>query len=159
AGSAAAIGFARPGLTVTLFDKARFPRPKACAELLSPGAVAVLDRLSLGGVLGGLDHAAVAGFRLIGPGGASHLLAYPPDGRPRRAAGVRRALLDRALVEAARAAGVDVQEGVAVRGLIRDGERVTGVVARGPRGDREVPAHLVVGADGLGSTVAREVGA
>jgi flavin-dependent dehydrogenase len=59
------------------------------------------------------------------------------------------------LVEAAAEAGAEVRTGAKVTGLVgRDG-RVAGVEA----GGREVRARLVVGADGVNSTVARLVGA
>jgi flavin-dependent dehydrogenase len=72
----------------------------------------------------------------------------------------RRTLLDRTLLELAEEAGAHVRRRTGVVGLTRapDG-RVTGVVARGPSGDAELSAQVVVGADGLQSTVAREVGA
>ena len=35
------------GQDVVLLDRARFPRPKACAEYLSPEATRILDRLGL----------------------------------------------------------------------------------------------------------------
>src|SRR5258708_10962451 len=43
--------------------------------------------------------------------------------------------------------------GMAVRDLIRAGDRVVGVRADGPEGPREFPADLVVGTDGRYSTV------
>jgi flavin-dependent dehydrogenase len=73
----------------------------------------------------------------------------------------RRQLLDRLLVDAARAAGADVRFGVQVRVLLRSASgRVTGVVLEDEAGHVErVEARMVVGADGLRSTVARLAGA
>jgi flavin-dependent dehydrogenase len=70
----------------------------------------------------------------------------------------RRTVLDTILVEAARAAGAELREGVVVQDLTRDGERVTGV--RGTlNGGVTVSeqARLVVGADGMRSRVAHLV--
>ena len=47
AGSAAALVLARSGARVAVVDKATFPRPKTCGELLSPDGVAALARLGL----------------------------------------------------------------------------------------------------------------
>ena len=47
AGSATAALLASAGRDVLLVDRTRFPRPKACAEYLSPGAVAILGRLGV----------------------------------------------------------------------------------------------------------------
>jgi 2-polyprenyl-6-methoxyphenol hydroxylase-like FAD-dependent oxidoreductase len=49
--------------------------------------------------------------------------------------------------------GVDVSWEQEVVDLIRDGGRVAGVLVRGPDGEREVAADLVVGADGARSRV------
>src|SRR6476469_6285083 len=44
AGALAAAILARRGLTVRLFDRARFPRHKLCGDTLNPGALDVLRR-------------------------------------------------------------------------------------------------------------------
>jgi len=67
----------------------------------------------------------------------------------------RRAALDPVLLDAARQAGAAVDLGNAVRGLLHDGARVTGV--RTDHGDFR--SRLVIGADGRNSRVARLVGA
>jgi flavin-dependent dehydrogenase len=71
----------------------------------------------------------------------------------------RRHLLDRVLVEAAAAAGADVLHETPVTGLLRDDHgRVLGVrVPAADHRDVAIRADLTVGADGLGSVVAREV--
>ncbi len=67
----------------------------------------------------------------------------------------RRVTLDAILVEAAVAAGAELRTKTTVTGLVRDGDRVTGVeTTAGP-----LRAPLVVGADGARSTVARLAGA
>ena len=73
----------------------------------------------------------------------------------------RRRLLDRVLIEAAASSGADVLHGVPVVGLLRDPDgRVLGVRMTGADGhDVPVRAGLTIGADGVGSLVAREVGA
>jgi flavin-dependent dehydrogenase len=75
--------------------------------------------------------------------------------------GPRRTVLDALLVSAAEEAGADVAFGVRLLDLVRtSGGRVSGALIEG-RGDRRrlVLADLVIGADGLRSTVARLVGA
>ena len=73
----------------------------------------------------------------------------------------RRTVLDPILVDAAVAAGAEVRFGTAVTDLLRGpGGVVTGVVLRTGRGDpTAIGARLVVGADGIRSTVAGRVGA
>lgn len=71
----------------------------------------------------------------------------------------RRRHLDRVLVEAAVAAGAEFEPGWALEEVLSTDGRATGVRCRTPHGAREVPARLVVGADGMRSRVARSVGA
>jgi len=71
---------------------------------------------------------------------------------------VRRQVLDPLLLEAAQAAGAEVRMGHTVTGLVRDGDRVTGVTFRDSAGHSgQVEAKLVVGADGRRSTVAKHL--
>lgn len=73
----------------------------------------------------------------------------------------RRYVLDSLLVDAARAAGTDVMHGAQIKGLQRsDTGRVTGVVLEDESGNvHRVASRVVVGADGMRSTVARLVNA
>ncbi len=67
----------------------------------------------------------------------------------------RRTVLDPILLSAAAQAGADIEMGVSVHGLLREGERVTGVTTSA--GERR--ARLVIGADGRNSRIARLAGA
>jgi flavin-dependent dehydrogenase len=73
----------------------------------------------------------------------------------------RRTLLDPVLVDAAIAAGADVRYGITVTDVRRDRHgRVAGVEGRDDTGRRvAVNAAIVIGADGLRSTIAERVGA
>ena len=154
AGALAALVLARRGARVRLIDRARFPRPKLCGDSLNPGALAVLARH--------LDVAALAalgqpihGMRLSGPSGASVRGDYP-DGIA--GLSITRARLDAWLVDEACRAGVQMDDGVLVRRVATDGDDATGVILPTARGDRHLPARLVIGADGRGSVVARQFG-
>jgi flavin-dependent dehydrogenase len=157
AGSASACLFADQGRRVLLLDAARFPRPKPCAEYVSPGAVAILDRLgALERIEAAPTHRWLRGMQLQAPDGSRHLIEYQAaDGSARRALSVPRLVMDTALVEATRARDVEVREGFRVRGVWRTPTGVVrGVV--GPAGEH-LAADLVIGADGLHSVVARAV--
>ena len=71
----------------------------------------------------------------------------------------RRTLLDPLLADAAASAGADVAYRVRLKELVRDDNgRVTGVVVEGGGVAREIAATIVIGADGVHSTVAKGVG-
>lgn len=74
-------------------------------------------------------------------------VAVGEDGRPVAIAVARQTLIDHI------AEGVPVEHEEEVLDLLRDGDRVVGVRTRGPGGERDVPADLVVGADGTMSGV------
>jgi geranylgeranyl reductase family protein len=144
AGSATAMLLARRGHDVTLLDKARFPRPKPCAEYLSPAGAALLRDL-------GVDTGGgrwLRGMQLVAPNAARHLVEY---GDGFRALSIERRLLDARLLALARDHGVRVCEGQRVDGVVQEDGEVRGVVAR----SEEMRAACVVAADGVNSTVAR----
>jgi 2-polyprenyl-6-methoxyphenol hydroxylase-like FAD-dependent oxidoreductase len=146
---------------VLLLDRARFPREKPCSESLNPGAVAALRRLGPDVVREVLEArpARLAGFRIHAPSGAAMLGRYAADEGGGQGLALPRRVLDDILVRAAARAGAAVREHAAVEDLARADGAVTGVVARTPRGTREmITARVVVGADGLRSVVARRMG-
>ncbi len=154
AGALAALVLARQGARVRLVDRARFPRPKLCGDSLNPGALDALGRYVDLGALRSLGQP-VHGMRLSGPGGASVCGRYP-DGVT--GLSITRARLDAWLVSEACRAGATFDDGVTVRAVVvRDG-RACGVVATSSGGDRDLPARVVIGADGRGSVVARQFG-
>lgn len=68
---------------------------------------------------------------------------------------VRRSIVDPLVQDAAMNAGAEFRDRTRVVELIKDGERVSGVVTESDRGRETLHAGLVVGADGRNSTVAR----
>jgi menaquinone-9 beta-reductase len=158
AGSASAALFAEQGRRVLLLDAAQFPRPKACAEYISPGGAAILERLGvLSAIEAGGQRRWLRGMYVTAPSGAGHLVEYVDQGGDRRhGLSLSRLVLDTLLLDHARACGAEIREHFRVRGAWHDGGRVRGVI--GPAGER-LSTDLVVGADGLHSVVARSVGA
>jgi geranylgeranyl reductase family protein len=151
-GSAAAITLAHAGRHVLLVDKATFPRDKFCGDGLTSGALSLLEELGLD--LGALPSwREVTDFRIRTPRG--RIVHYPlPRGQGVFAGVARRMELDAALVELARAAGVEVIEGHAVTGAVQSPERVSlEVDGIGP-----VHARHVIGADGMWSPLRRLLG-
>lgn len=153
AGSVTATLLARRGRRVLLLDRAAFPRRKPCGESLNPGAVAALRRTRLLAVVERLPHTRLTGWRLHSPAGTAFDLRFPAGCY---GIAVDRAALDALLLDSARSAGVEVRTGVRVERLVREGGRICGVEGGG---HPAIGAYLVVGADGLRSTVARAIGA
>ena len=163
AGSSIAHALASRGIDVMVVDRARFPRPKPCAEYLSPQASRSLARM------GALDEversgaAALVGIRVYAPNGSviagDFVAKHGYHGFRDRGLSVRREVLDAILLERAGASGARIVEGAKVTELLREPDgRVRGVRLTLDDSSREVRARVVVGADGLGSVVARRLG-
>lgn len=152
AGSATATHLARAGFAVLLLDRARFPRPKPCAEYLSPGAVDALDRLGALRAVLAEGPARLTGMRVVGPDGRGF------TGRFLRGTGlgVRRERLDLHIAAAAKQAGARLMQGVTFEGLA---PAPAGVSVRARSGGRPVSysARIAIGADGLNSRVAHQL--
>ncbi len=152
AGSIAALVLARGGATVALVDKVRFPRDKACGDLVGPRGLRVLADLGVPEPPG-LD---VGDMVVVGPTGRRVLLpCFDGIDYPGRGLAVTRTVFDDALRTAALDAGAVPYEGRTGRPLWVDGELDGFVVgAAGDEADgHELRADVVIGADGATSHV------
>jgi flavin-dependent dehydrogenase len=160
AGAATAMLLGRAGKRVLLVDRARYGADTLSTHALMRGGVMQLHRWGL------LDRIREAGTPAIR---RTHF-HYGDDTVPVRVSdqhGVdalfapRRTLLDPVLVDAAWDAGVDVVYGARVTGLRRAANgSVSGITADvDGTSDAIAEAAIVIGADGMGSTVAKLVGA
>ena len=158
AGSALAFALARSGVSVTVLDRAHFPRSKPCAEYLSPQASRVLASMGVLETVERSGAAQLAGMVIRAPNGVrvvGEFAGCSVKGFRDRGLSVRREILDAILLDAARDAGADVREATHVVDVMRDASgRVRGV--RTVDGEM-LAAAFVVGADGLRSVVARRL--
>lgn len=162
AGSSIAHALSSRGIDVMLVDRARFPRPKPCAEYLSPQASRILARMGALNEVERSGAAALAGIRVYAPNGAviagDFVAKHGYHGFRDRGLSVRREILDAILLSHARDAGARVVEGAKVTDLLSEASgRVCGVRMTVDDSSRELRARVVVGADGLGSVVARRL--
>jgi flavin-dependent dehydrogenase len=155
AGSPTAMLLSRAGYRVLLLDRTTFPSDTLSTHLIhQPGVAALarwglLDRLRASGCPP-LDRAVyhVADVRLegCGHGVEGQRAGYAP----------RRHVLDAMLAHAAAESGVELREACSVKGLLRDESgRVVGVEGSHRGRPFTERAHLVIGADGMRSSVAR----
>ncbi len=155
AGAATALEMARRGMRVLALDKGAYGTETLSTHALMRGAVLQLHRWGVLPRIAAVTPAVRAtSFHYgdetirvdIRPGHGVDALYAP-----------RRGVLDAALVDAAREAGAEIRHRHAVTELLRgDDGRVRGVAGYDHAGRRfEIAADLVVGADGLGSAVAR----
>ena len=153
AGCTAAILLGQEGLRVAVVEKQ--PDPKAfkrmCTHFIQASAVPTIERL---GMLEPIEEA--GGVRSRFQAWTRWGWVKPPPEKAGVSVNIRREVLDPMLREAAGATpGVEIHLGRTVNALLRDGETVTGVLARDRDGvETEIHARLVVGADGRDSDIA-----
>ncbi|KJY43418.1 FAD-dependent oxidoreductase [Streptomyces sp. NRRL B-1568] len=159
AGAPTAMLLARTGYRVLLLEKAHFPKDKLSSHYLHQPAVASLDRWGLLEKVRATDCPPIDRVSYETSGVRLEASLLPFDGHSTVYA-PRRFVLDPILADGAAAAGAEFREGCTVTGLLREGDRVAGVRYRtADGGEFSERAHLVVGADGMRSTVARFVDA
>ena len=160
AGAAHARLLAEAGFSTLVVDRAAEGSDTMSSHTMTRGAVKQLDHWGL-----------LADIMASGTPGISRSvfrfgeIETPVDLRPVRTGpgmiAPRRTKVDAMLGNAARKAGAELRYCTSFRDTIRDDSgRVVGVRLTSPEGwDYSVSAHFVVGADGLRSTFARNVGA
>ena len=158
AGSPTAMLLARRGYRVLVVDRATFPSDTISTHLIHPPGVDALKRWGL------FDRVRETGCPPIrtyafdfgpfvnagSPGFPDSAVSYGP----------RRTVLDKVLVDAAAESGAEIREGFTVDEIVMEDGRVTGIRGHDQGGlpIRE-SARVVIGADGVHSTVARAVAA
>ena len=155
AGSSAAAWAARAGLDVVLADAEVFPRDKTCGDGLTPRAIAELERLGMQSFLDGR----VRNWGLRAGGfGQTLYLPWPGHGWPTQGSAAPRTVLDAAVRQVAIDSGAHGLENHRAVDVIRDGERVTGVVFQVGDEVREVHCQRLIVADGARSQLGRVLG-
>ena len=160
AGAATAMLLARTGHRVLLVDRGRYGTDTVSTHALMRGAVVQLQRWNILPAVIAAGAAPVRQATFFYGDEAMAVPIKPRDGVDALYA-PRRDLLDRLLVDAANAAGADIVHGVRLKAVERSGNgRVTGAILEDQDGrTHHVSSRIVVGADGLRSTLARLVGA
>jgi 2-polyprenyl-6-methoxyphenol hydroxylase-like FAD-dependent oxidoreductase len=160
AGAATAMLLARAGLEVLCLDRAPAGTDTVSTHALMRGGVLQLTRWGLLPAV--IDAGTPPVHRSVfHHGSRTQTVTIRPRAGVDALYAPRRTVIDPLLVQAARDAGATVEHGAAVRGLLRSrAGTVEGVTVRTRDGrTRDERTHLVVGADGQGSLVAREAGA
>jgi 2-polyprenyl-6-methoxyphenol hydroxylase-like FAD-dependent oxidoreductase len=159
AGAATALLLARAGARVLLVDKGQYGSDTTSTHALMRGAILQLHRW---GVLPTIVAAGTPPVRSTTFSYSEQDVTVPIEPRFGVSAlyAPRRALLDRTLVDAAADSGAEVRHDVRVDNVIIDDRgRVRGITAFAGGTRHRIEADIVIGADGLHSTIARRVGA
>jgi len=146
-GSTAARRLAQAGISVTLLDKAVFPRQKPCAGAIRNEVSAALD-FDISGVI----QRKISGLAIVSPSGIR--VDCIPEDRSKPGHTIMREDFDHLLLKKAEEAGAVVQEQCKVVEVSQDSAGVTVKTEDG----REIRGRFLVGADGINSIVAKQLG-
>jgi 2-polyprenyl-6-methoxyphenol hydroxylase-like FAD-dependent oxidoreductase len=153
AGSPTAMLLARKGYRVLAVDRATFPSDTLSTHVIHAPGVAALARWGLLDEVRATGCPAIADYSFDFGAFTISGTSHPVDGIS-DAFAPRRTVLDKILVDAARASGAEVREDCNVDDVVVEDGRVAGVRI----GGRTERARIVIGADGRNSRVAQAVG-
>lgn len=157
AGAITSILLAENGHRVLVLDRNRFPSETLSTHFFRAPALRAFQQIGV------LDQVHALAPRLVVDYNVVDGIVFPeavegPQDFPYYMC-VRRIALDHVLAQRARqTTGLDLREGARVDGLLEEDGRVVGVTWSEPAGRQEGRARVVIGADGVHSTVARQVG-
>ena len=154
AGAVLAARLARRGREVVLFERSAGYRWRACGVFSSPASIDALREAGLDAETRAAVVRPAPAMRVETASGTRFRLTYGDDGSLAASAiSFDRAALDPALLDLARRAGADIRLGTSVTGVERGR-----ILAHGLDGKSALEARVIVGADGIRSTVARAFG-
>ena len=159
AGAATALLLARAGLDVLVIEQGvRGADTLSTLALMRAGVL----QLSRWGLLDAIRSAGTPRIRITTFHYGNETVEIPI--KPRDGVDAlyapRRTVLDPLLADAAESAGAQIVYHVRVKGLLRDADgRVTGVLVESKGQERRIGATIIIGADGVMSTVAKAVDA
>ena len=156
-GSAAAISLVKRGRDVLLIDRQGFPRDKACGDGIPANAVEVLYSLGMEERFKEANFYPVDSLLLSSP--RDYVLEAELDPGKRYGASsyvVPRLDFDALIQEHAVDTGAEFLQASVKKAIVEDGI-VKGVIARVNGQETEIRSKVVIGADGVTSTIARAV--
>jgi 2-polyprenyl-6-methoxyphenol hydroxylase-like FAD-dependent oxidoreductase len=160
AGAATAMLLARAGVRVALLDRSPYGTDTLSTHGLMRAGVLQLSRWKLLDRIVAADTPPIHRSTFHYDGGEPVQISIRPSPGVDALYAPRRYLIDRVLADAAAEADVHVLHETRVDWLLRDARgRVAGVRAGTADGSEDLSARFVVGADGVGSIVARDVAA
>jgi len=160
AGATVATLLARHGHKPLLLERETFPRHHI-GESLMPQTYWTFERLGMLEKLGVSDYPRKESVQFVTGSGTDSQPYFFTDRDPGAWSTtwqVRRDTFDKMMLDNAREHGVDVREGVAVRHVVMDGTRATGVEVVADGGVHEIAADVVVDASGVSALLSKALG-
>lgn len=158
AGATAAADLAQRGYDVLLLDRSTFPRDKTCGDAVPAGAMKILRDLGLDGQIEAACERGelypLQGMRLVSPRNHMLRVEFGAAGDLENSYVAPRYYFDALIERLAEESGAEFRAVTVKEPLLEDG-RVTGVRVQANGSITNLRAKVVIGADGVTSTIAR----
>ncbi|HOU40142.1 MAG TPA: NAD(P)/FAD-dependent oxidoreductase [Promineifilum sp.] len=159
-GATAATALAQAGRDVALLDRQRFPRDKICGDAVSLGAIRIMNDLGMADKIAAArargEFYPLDGMRLVAPSGHTLHMDFHPGSVGEDSYVAPRLYYDAVIQQHAIDSGACFEQAEVEAPLLVDG-RVVGVRARRNGAVHEYRAPLVIAADGVTSTIMRQL--
>ncbi len=158
-GATAATALAQQGRDVLLIDRHDFPRDKICGDAISQGCIRIMNELGMAPQI----EAAIArgefyslhGMRLVGPNGEMLQAEFEPGVNGETSFVAPRRYFDALIQQHALDSGAKFLRAEVKEPILDENGRVTGVLARENGEVKAYRSPVVIGADGVTSTLMR----
>lgn len=159
-GATTATALAQRGHDVLLIDRHTFPRDKICGDAISLGCIQIMNSLGMGdkikAAVGRGEFHRLDGMRLVGPSGHTLHSTFRRGPNGEKSYVAPRVFFDAVIQQQALESGAHFLQAEVKEPLIEDG-RVVGVSARENGETHVFRSQVVVGADGVTSTIMRHL--
>ena len=160
AGATAATVLAQKGYDVLLLDKVDFPRDKACGDGIPSGCIEIMIDLGMGDKIQKAiekgEFYLIDQIRIYSPKGRMLRAPLKPGEKGGKAYVAPRVYFDAIIQEQAVESGAMFEQALVKKPIFEDG-RIVGVQAQLNGDVKELRAKVVVGADGVTSSIARSL--
>ncbi len=158
AGSTTAIFLAQQGYDVLLLDRHQFPRDKTCGDAVPAGAIEILNRLGMQDKIAASVERGelypLEGMRLVSPKGYELDASFRKGREGSDSYVAPRIYFDTLIQQHAIDSGATFKQ-MPVLGPLLENGRVIGVKAKSNGSVQEIRSQVVIGADGVTSSITR----
>ena len=158
AGATAAIFLAQQGYDVLLLDRHQFPRDKTCGDAVPAGAIELLNHLGMADKIAGAvargELYPLEGMLLVSPKGYTLEAPFNKGKEGSDSYVAPRIYFDALIQQHAVDSKAEFRQ-MQVMGPLMENGRVAGVRVKANGSSQDIRAKVVIGADGVTSTIAR----
>ena len=156
-GTTAALFLKKWGYDVLLIDKKDFPRTKVCGDVIASGTIDIIKELGIHEKYNELKKQKINQFKIVSPNGNAWRNPFQPKPGFEIMSIIKRFDFDNFLFKEAINQSVHFRK-AETKGLLMENGRIIGISAMTDKKSIDLKAKMVIGADGVTSTIGRLLG-